>query len=108
MYRYVLLSFLLLYLSFVFLMIRRPPISTRTDTLFPYTTLFRSAREELRQPHYDPRQERERLPHRIELLDHLGHDEHHQRGDDQDGEHREDQRISDRGDHLAAHLRLPF
>src|SRR3546814_7287456 len=27
----------------VFLMIRRPPRSTRTDTLFPYTTLFRSA-----------------------------------------------------------------
>src|SRR3546814_332780 len=27
---------------FVFLMIRRPPRSTRTDTLFPYTTLFRS------------------------------------------------------------------
>src|SRR3546814_7860228 len=25
-----------------FLMIRRPPISTRPDTLFPYTTLFRS------------------------------------------------------------------
>src|SRR3546814_5793410 len=23
-------------------MIRRPPVSTRTDTLFPYTTLFRS------------------------------------------------------------------
>src|SRR3546814_12105514 len=33
-----------LYLSshFFFLMIRRPPRSTRTDTLFPYTTLFRS------------------------------------------------------------------
>src|SRR3546814_20050248 len=29
-------------LVFVFLMIRRPPRSTRTDTLFPYTTLFRS------------------------------------------------------------------
>src|SRR3546814_5073615 len=28
---------------FVFLMRRRPPRSTRTDTLFPYTTLFRSA-----------------------------------------------------------------
>src|SRR3546814_15599420 len=27
---------------FVFLMTRRPPRSTRTDTLFPYTTLFRS------------------------------------------------------------------
>src|SRR3546814_14163820 len=30
------------YLCFFFLMIRRPPRSTRTDTLFPYTTLFRS------------------------------------------------------------------
>src|SRR3546814_15221156 len=28
--------------AFFFLMIRRPPGSTRTDTLFPYTTLFRS------------------------------------------------------------------
>src|SRR3546814_3414684 len=28
---------------FFFLMIRRPPRSTRTDTLLPYTTLFRSA-----------------------------------------------------------------
>src|SRR3546814_8349495 len=27
---------------FFFVMIRRPPRSTRTDTLFPYTTLFRS------------------------------------------------------------------
>src|SRR3546814_4149692 len=26
-------------------MIRRPPRSTRTDTLFPYTTLFRSSRQ---------------------------------------------------------------
>src|SRR3546814_19425346 len=33
----------LLLVQFVFfLMIRRPPRSTRTDTLFPYTTLFRS------------------------------------------------------------------
>src|SRR3546814_5003477 len=30
-------------LSFLFVMIRLPPSSTRTDTLFPYTTLFRSA-----------------------------------------------------------------
>src|SRR3546814_11980789 len=33
---------LLCSLIFFFLMIRRPPRSTRTDTLFPYTTLFRS------------------------------------------------------------------
>src|SRR3546814_3389697 len=32
---------------FVFLMIRRPPRSTRTDTLFPYTTLFRSKQDAL-------------------------------------------------------------
>src|SRR3546814_15549359 len=29
-------------LCFFFLMVRRPPRSTRTDTRFPYTTLFRS------------------------------------------------------------------
>src|SRR3546814_20856052 len=33
----------MLFFFFFFLMIRRPPRSTRTDTLFPYTTLFRSA-----------------------------------------------------------------
>src|SRR3546814_18598779 len=32
----------MLFFCFFFLMIRRPPRSTRTDTLFPYTTLFRS------------------------------------------------------------------
>src|SRR3546814_9436800 len=31
-----------LFVVFFFVMIRRPPRSTRTDTLFPYTTLFRS------------------------------------------------------------------
>src|SRR3546814_12854827 len=35
-------------------MIRRPPRSTRTDTLFPYTTLFRSVeRHDQPQPHAD-------------------------------------------------------
>src|SRR3546814_11218578 len=34
--------FITLLFFFFFLMIRRPPRSTRTDTLFPYTTLFRS------------------------------------------------------------------
>src|SRR3546814_7198787 len=36
-----------------FLMFRRPPRSTRTDTLFPYPTLFRSRRQ-----HRDPRRHR--------------------------------------------------
>src|SRR3546814_13180476 len=34
--------FLVPFRLFFVLMIRRPPRSTRTDTLFPYTTLFRS------------------------------------------------------------------
>src|SRR3546814_10602603 len=41
-------------------MIRRPPRSTRTDTLFPYTTLFRSelrVREQYRQVGDRPGQE---------------------------------------------------
>src|SRR3546814_1346523 len=33
-------------------MIRRPPRSTRTDTLFPYTTLFRSVLGEGAHPHH--------------------------------------------------------
>src|SRR3546814_6916042 len=42
--------FLICYVSICivfFLMIRRPPRSTRTDTLFPYTTLFRSTYKRL-------------------------------------------------------------
>src|SRR3546814_19969727 len=42
-------------MSFIFfLMIRRPPRSTRTDTLFPYTTLFRSNLDILDIPFEDP------------------------------------------------------
>src|SRR3546814_10710972 len=33
--------------AFFFLMLRRPPRSTRTDTLFPYTTLFRARKREV-------------------------------------------------------------
>src|SRR3546814_17692318 len=44
---------MLLVIFFVFfLMIRRPPRSTRTDTLFPDTTLFRSDRAGLEQARY--------------------------------------------------------
>src|SRR3546814_5367863 len=43
-YVWMILLVILMYVDcFFFLMIRRPPRSTRTDTLFPYTTLFRSA-----------------------------------------------------------------
>src|SRR3546814_18786930 len=48
MYEYIVTMFFVILLKSAllivvfFLMIRRPPRSTRTDTLFPYTTLFRS------------------------------------------------------------------
>src|SRR3546814_18440064 len=39
---FYMISILVFVMFFFCLMIRRPPRSTRTDTLFPYTTLFRS------------------------------------------------------------------
>src|SRR3546814_19808182 len=42
MFMYLFLMSVILSVIIFFLMIRRPPRSTRTDTLFPYTTLFRS------------------------------------------------------------------
>src|SRR3546814_17219682 len=60
----------------VFLMIRRPPRSTRTDTLFPYTTLFRSL-DRSRPPHTLPLDWRRRLrqadPRPRAELRHLDH-----------------------------------
>src|SRR3546814_16863176 len=39
---FILCLYIVFFYLVFFLMIRRPPRSTRTDTLFPYTTLFRS------------------------------------------------------------------
>src|SRR3546814_194517 len=49
MYVLIMCFFFLLFLSFIFFFfrIRRPPRSTLTDTLFPYTTLFRSLLDRL-------------------------------------------------------------
>src|SRR3546814_5304571 len=46
-------------------MIRRPPRSTRTDTLFPYTTLFRSRLPV--HPIFTLHDDRRRLPHRLDI-----------------------------------------
>src|SRR3546814_13455936 len=61
---------------FFFLMIRRPPRSTRTDTLFPYTTLFRSAEMRVRG-------RIEQCPARLRLADRKPDDDRH--GDLDDG-----------------------
>src|SRR3546814_2294946 len=47
----ILSGYSVLVVFFFFLMIRRPPRSTRTDTLFPYTTLFRSGWPHVEQSH---------------------------------------------------------
>src|SRR3546814_17976222 len=66
---FYLFSLVLFFISFFFffLMIRRPPRSTRTDTLFPYTTLFRSP-VEVTDIHVevDAVLHRSRLRHRID------------------------------------------
>src|SRR3546814_12432577 len=51
-------------------MIRRPPRSTRTDTLFPYTTLFRSVEPDRGEIHRDERDagehdDHDRHPHPV-------------------------------------------
>src|SRR3546814_20378793 len=65
---------------------RRPPISTRTDPLFPYTTLFRSPFERRRT--FAPRIVRRLLP-RDERIDEVQEEEEHAHGHD---------RIADRRD----------
>src|SRR3546814_1408415 len=55
-------------------MIRRPPRSTRTDTLFPYTTLFRSHQIKSGSASTERRfinlldADREQLPHRLRQM----------------------------------------
>src|SRR3546814_11358687 len=60
-------------LHFFFLMIRRPPRSTRTDTLSPYTTLFRSLSQRprlalLRRRDRPARERQARQVHRLGAL----------------------------------------
>src|SRR3546814_6677527 len=47
-------------------MLRRPPISTRTDTLFPYTTLFRSRDIDILVPQAS-------VPEAVRLLEAVGY-----------------------------------
>src|SRR3546814_6803249 len=56
-------------------MIRRPPRSTRTDTLVPYTTLFRSARLEQR---VDERRHRRALGQHHQAAEQHHHQQHRQ------------------------------
>src|SRR3546814_12938554 len=74
----VVLFYTVRFMRFFFLMIRRPPRSTRTDTLFPYTTLFRSPAHALARVHAGVGVQRTQQAHRTidPLLDHLRSEEH--------------------------------
>src|SRR3546814_13593173 len=77
---------------FFFLMIRRPPRSTRTDTLFPYTTLFRSARD------LAARQQREqaaRAQREIDRANKLRQSEQKKGGKDKPNDSRSEEHTSD-------------
>ena len=56
--------------------------------------------------HHHAREQRQFLPHRVELLHHLGHDEDHERGDHADGKGGQDRGIGDSGQHFGADHRL--
>src|SRR3546814_18928162 len=66
-----------IFFFFFFLMIRRPPRSTRTDTLFPYTTLFRS--DAASQPRHLPSAAHApyQFPHRLPTLPDWTHTKWH-------------------------------
>src|SRR3546814_11366750 len=69
------LHYLLMIIDSLLLMIRRPPRSTRTDTLFPYTTLFRAQNRRTSGSLHQPQSSK---PEKGEEADHVGHrgDEH--------------------------------
>src|SRR3546814_13505904 len=69
-----------MYQRIFFFMLRRPPSSTRTDTLFPYTTLFRSPG---RDPHAPGQEAHDRSLRHVLLA--LSHDEHLDPLGDQEG-----------------------
>src|SRR3546814_20192405 len=71
---------MMLHVTFFFLMIRRPPRSTRTDTLFPYTTLFRSVDEPMRGLPVVVENERTAVEHQFVLPADAGEEDQRQFG----------------------------
>src|SRR3546814_4707572 len=67
--------FVVLSCLFFFLMLRLPPRSTRTDTLFPYTTLFRSHRRLVGEHprHHRPRRRGRRAGRNVRRRRRLSH-----------------------------------
>src|SRR3546814_10275655 len=80
---FAIMTVLVVYLFVFFLMIRRPPRSTRTDTLFPYTTLFRSPVDQ----GIEDQDRGRREPHRVPWSSAVHADEEPGRQERRDPEH---------------------
>src|SRR3546814_15325751 len=97
------LFFLFFYgLCFFFLMIRRPPRSTRTDTLFPYTTLFRSAASEGAR-YGAPRDRLRRPAHKFRRNRRPAADKQTHRGEQSPGRHDRIRKFPEEGSCANAH-----
>src|SRR3546814_8756705 len=91
-------------LFWFFVMIRRPPRSTRTDTLFPYTTLFRSEGIGQEKQH-DTDVQHKRFPQaNAQPPGSQGHDGHNQARFEQDGMNRSEEHTSE----LQSLMRISF
>src|SRR3546814_8580667 len=89
-------------------MIRRPPRSTRTDTLFPYTTLFRSLHQQradeqrTRRSNGSQQRERSRLLKRDDEEEQACHQRHDQ------PEQQEDHRSEEHTSELQSLMRISY
>src|SRR3546814_2018628 len=92
-------------------MIRRPPRSTRTDTLFPYTTLFRSApiANKVAGGQHHTRQQGQGLLRLRKRADHLRHNIAEQKDDDADGHQSDDNgRSEEHTSELQSLMRISY
>src|SRR3546814_1112592 len=96
--------------GFLFLMIRRPPRSTRTDTLFPYTTLFRSDRGAGRSCGRDERGAAPAWRHLVRLVGRRGRTIHRpaHHGARRRLHHRDDRRSEEHTSELPSLMRISY
>src|SRR3546814_10249791 len=87
-------------------MIRRPPRSTRTDTLFPYTTLFRS---DVEHHHHEQEQHHHRadVDHDQRQREELRFEQQPQAGGTEEGEHQR-QRSEEHTSELQSLMRISY
>src|SRR3546814_3242582 len=89
-------------------MIRRPPRSTRTDTLFPYTTLFRSCVAEERHAQDRRSYGSDAHPHRIRRPDGQASYRHAEEGEARDHPDHGESRSEEHTSELQSLMRISY